>query len=1155
MTYGFKFLNNLNETVIDDLNVKPWFYGEAPAINVVQLDTQSFANLLSQTDVDGNAFSSFVPGSGIVSWAVYLITYQVPASYNTFIMLNLPNTANNVFYTCPNPVTFAGYNTVNVYAYVPNTVVGSAADIPKAYIFAADPIPTVQKSQGYGIQVFNQSAECVYDSGKRHLQAAQLPDILIRHLSDIYTPATPTGPTETPYGQLNLNNNYSMPSNPAWLLPAVEILWVYPEYTDGPWYMTRIPVLYKKQYGVSNLLVAQPKTYRQSCSPNDPAGLFGNAQLYASRLAGSGGNSYSALPSVVVDATVLDQGYTPPELPQSFILTKTKSGITESVGGLYGTDVIAITLTTTGVPNGTVVPYTITGISASDLTSGTLTGNFGIINNSAVAYFTATNDSLTEGTETATLSLNNGKASISFTIIDAITYSLSSYMTPEEGQSIAVTLTTNSPDGSTVPYTVTGITAADLTVGTLTGNFTVSGGTSTLEFRFAKDAINDYETMRISVNSGNTYLDIPITNVPYGNETLTISPSNFLTTETTTITITGGEPYTSFQYLITPTGTDPVYAWNNRWKSQYQSTVGTAYFDDTGTYYNNTSTGTDFGGAGSWTLWIFTDYTKNFRSANVVVSLPQEFFISGTDNTQGPLSVDEGTTGYFKVTTANVPNGTVVYPKIIGGTLSANDYTNTGASGITIQNNVATFQITFTADATTEYGSEYGTLVVQYPNGTTRNTYGVITVADTSLTPATYSLTRSVPSGTNTNEGTTAYFYLLTNQSTDLYWTLNGTGITTDDIVAAGAYDADGNYYSYGSSLSGIINSTYYQFSVQFKNDLKTEGAETLTVSIRTGSITGAVVAVASVIINDTSVYPTAGTPSGNPYCIGFNKYQNYHDGNGGIYSSLVETNSSFCGFNTYNESVTIVSDTWGDYIVELNGYMTITVGPGEPNSSFTYAITNNTDPQPTTFPGTATLDANGNFTNYLTGATAQGGQIIGDKRLWVKFAYNQHVRSGRFKVVYDAGTLSGGQKCTGTTLQQDYWDGHGGIYTQNIQTNSPTCGYVQQYYPYMSQTNYYYYNVDYAHGPFIVYGAKPSSSVKLTIVAGPTAVGNNVTVTSDIDGTATYDIGNAPYPAGTYTVNATFPNQDASYPTNYRTLVFYWVVIAGSDPNAGGGF
>lgn len=1150
MTYGFKFLNDLGETVIDDSNVKPWFYGQAPVINVVQLDTQSFANLLSQTDGDGNAFSSFVPQTGIVSWAVYLITYQVPASYNTFIMLNLPNTTNNVFYTCPNPVTLAGYTTVSVYAYVPNTVIGSAADIPKAYIFAADPIPTSQKSTGYGIQVFNQSSECMYDSGKRHLQAAQFPEILVRHLYDLYTSYNPP---ETPYGQLNLNNNYSMPSNPAWLLPALEILWVYPDYANGPWYMTRIPVLYKKQYNYSNLLVAQPRTYKQSTSPSpDIAGLFGNSQLYATRLSGSGGDSYSALPSVVIDATPLDQGYTPPELPQSYILTKTKPGITESTGGLYGTDVISITLTTTGVPNGTVVPYTITGISASDLTSGTLTGNFGIINNSAVAYFTATNDSLTEGTETATLALNNGKASISFTISDAVTYALSSYMSPEEGQSIAVTLTTGGlANGSTVPYTVTGITSGDLIVGSLTGNFTVSNNTSTLEFRFAKDGIDDYETMHISVNNGLTYLDIPITNVPYANEILTISPANVTANQNTIVTITGGYAYDKVEFITLDQGVDPVYAWNNRWKPEYASLVGVVYLDENGSYFNN-PIGSSYG-IGNKTLWIFTDTSKNFRSANITVGAEPTFSITGTDGTKGPLTVNEGTTGYFKVTTTNIANGTVVYPKLIGGSLSSNDYTNTAASGVAIQNGLANFQITFTADQTTEFGSEDATLVVQYPNGTTKDTYGVITVNDSSLTPATYSLTRSVPASGVANEGTAAYFYLTTNQSTDLYWTLNGTGITTDDIVAAGAYDADNNYYSYGPDTSGIINQNYYQLFVYFKSDLKTEGAETLTVNIRTGSPSGTIVASATVVISDTSVYPAAGTPSGNPFCIGYDKYQTYNDGSGGTYTSMIEANSSYCGYITYNETLTITSDANGNYIVPLNGYMSIVISNGAPSTVFNYAITNNSDPQPGSFPGSATLDEFGNWSNYITGATAQGGQTIGDKRLWVKFAYNQHVRSARFQVVYDSGTPSGGQYCSGTTLMQNYHNGAGGTYSQTVQVNSPTCGYIQQYYPYMSAGSYWYYNVDYVHQLWYIYDAKPNSTVKFTIVAGPNYVGANASITVDGNGYGSYDIGNAPYTAGTYTINATFPGNDASYPTNYRTLVFYWVVYAGSG--GGGGY
>jgi hypothetical protein len=129
------------------------------------------------------------------------------------------------------------------------------------------------------------------------------------------------------------------------------------------------------------------------------------------------------------------------------------------------------------------------------------------------------------------------------------TYSLSSFMTPEEGQSIAVTLiTTGLANGSTVPYTITGISQADLTVGTLTGNFTISSNTGGLEFRFARDTPFEYETMRISVNNGNTFLDIPITDVPAGNEVLTISPNSITTTQTTNVTITGGAPNTSFEF-------------------------------------------------------------------------------------------------------------------------------------------------------------------------------------------------------------------------------------------------------------------------------------------------------------------------------------------------------------------------------------------------------------------------------------------------------------------------------------------------------------------------------------------------------------------------------------------------------------------------------
>jgi hypothetical protein len=70
------------------------------------------------------------------------------------------------------------------------------------------------------------------------------------------------------------------------------------------------------------------------------------------------------------------------------------------------------TLTTTNVASGTAVPYTLSGISAADVSGGSLSGN-AVVNSSGIATISVTllNDSLTEGTETLTVSAGNASAS------------------------------------------------------------------------------------------------------------------------------------------------------------------------------------------------------------------------------------------------------------------------------------------------------------------------------------------------------------------------------------------------------------------------------------------------------------------------------------------------------------------------------------------------------------------------------------------------------------------------------------------------------------------------------------------------------------------------------------------------------------------------
>jgi hypothetical protein len=144
-----------------------------------------------------------------------------------------------------------------------------------------------------------------------------------------------------------------------------------------------------------------------------------------------------------------------------------------------------ITLTTVNVVNGTTVPYTITGVSSTDIGGASLTGSFVVNNNSASLSINTTIDSANEGSETFVLTLNSPGTSVSVNILDAAvvpTYALSANpSTAIKGQTVTVTLTTaNVANGTTVPFTITGVTSADINGGALTGNFTVNSNTATI---------------------------------------------------------------------------------------------------------------------------------------------------------------------------------------------------------------------------------------------------------------------------------------------------------------------------------------------------------------------------------------------------------------------------------------------------------------------------------------------------------------------------------------------------------------------------------------------------------------------------------------------------------------------------------------------------
>ena len=237
---------------------------------------------------------------------------------------------------------------------------------------------------------------------------------------------------------------------------------------------------------------------------------------------------------------------------------------------------------------------------------------------------------------------------------------------------------------------------------------------------------------------------------------------------------------------------------------------------------------------------------------------PPTYSIAAVTNNPGfPTVIREGQyTATFTVTTTNVPNGTVLYWTTNGTGITAADFAdNTLTGSVTINNNTATFSRSARADLLTE-GSEVMSISLRTgsASGPIVATGGFIGITDTSTTPPlppTYLITAvtTSPGGGIIREGQYTAIYTVTTTNvtngTVLYWTTNGTGITAADFA--------------DNTLTGsiTINNNTATFSRSARADLLTEGAEAMSISLRTGSASGPVVATGGFIgIADTSTTP-----------------------------------------------------------------------------------------------------------------------------------------------------------------------------------------------------------------------------------------------------------------------------------------------------------
>ena len=192
-------------------------------------------------------------------------------------------------------------------------------------------------------------------------------------------------------------------------------------------------------------------------------------------------------------------------------------GLTSTAASVNEGESFTITLTAENVEEGTLVGYTITGVDSSDIGGADLSGNFEVGTTESIV-FTAAEDLNTDGDETFVMSIDGTATTVEVAFGDTSlspvipSYTLGSTQTTvNEGNAFTITLSTSNVDNGTVlPYTITGVTSADLAGASLTGNFVV-GTTDSLTFTATADATTEGdEGFVISLDNGESTFNLAI---------------------------------------------------------------------------------------------------------------------------------------------------------------------------------------------------------------------------------------------------------------------------------------------------------------------------------------------------------------------------------------------------------------------------------------------------------------------------------------------------------------------------------------------------------------------------------------------------------------------------------------------------------------------
>jgi hypothetical protein len=503
-----------------------------------------------------------------------------------------------------------------------------------------------------------------------------------------------------------------------------------------------------------------------------------------------------------------------------------------STSGTLIKNIITINPVTGFIPNGTYY-WTINHVTTTSADFVTNSGTLNVTNGATTVTVTTIQDYIQEGFRGFKIQLRTG--STSGTVVfetptifiddsDFIPSIVPNVTAINEGSSVTFTLSNIGPTGT---YYWTS-SSSDLTAAN--GTVSITNGAGTLTVTATGDLVTEGpETFAVSIRNGSITGPIIIT-----SEEITINDTSInVILEVQTPSIIEGQNAILAVTNIFPNGT--YY-----WTILHETTVANDFSATSGSF-------TSVANIASISITSVNDYisegARTFRvqirtgsTSGPVVSLSDSITID--DATIVPTlthssQVNEGSS--ITVSCSNIgPNGTYYWT-----TENTEDLTTTSGT-VFISNGAGSFSITARSDFITE-GNETFTVSLRSGSrvGPIIVTSDIITIVDTSQSPTITFSANPI----NEGQVLTVFLSNVFPLTATLYWTLYPVTAERNEINV--------------SSGSIAVTNGGGSFTLSALNDFLTEGPEIFKIRLRTGSVTGPIIATSDEItITDTSTTP-----------------------------------------------------------------------------------------------------------------------------------------------------------------------------------------------------------------------------------------------------------------------------------------------------------